>query len=68
MANHDEMGIDTSRRNRIPRPLTDGERTRLEEFTDSIHYSSRYAPEIRKKKPGGTGQGTRDRQAADQQE
>jgi hypothetical protein len=35
------MGIDTSRRNRIPRPLTEDERARLDEFIDSIHYSTR---------------------------
>lgn len=37
----DHMGIDTSRRNRVPRPLTDDERARLDEFIDSIHYSTR---------------------------
>lgn len=36
-----DMGIDTSRRNVKPRPLTDNERARLEEFLESIHYSSR---------------------------
>lgn len=36
-----DMGIDTSRRNIKPRPLTDNERARLEQFIDSIHYSSR---------------------------
>lgn len=36
-----EMGIDTSRRNPKPRPLTENERARLEEFLESIHYSSR---------------------------
>ena len=39
----EEMGIDTSRRNPSPRPLSDNERARLEEFIDSIHYSTRYA-------------------------
>ncbi|KAG6367878.1 hypothetical protein INS49_002077 [Diaporthe citri] len=38
-----DMGIDTSRRNVKPRPLTDNERARLEEFLESIHYSSRYS-------------------------
>lgn len=38
---YNEMGIDISRRNAEPRPLTDAERERLEEFIDSIHYSSR---------------------------
>jgi cyclin-dependent kinase regulatory subunit CKS1 len=41
MATAQQMGIDTSRRNRIPRPLTDDERARLDEFIDSIHYSTR---------------------------
>lgn len=37
-----DMGIDTSRRNAKPRPLSDNERARLEEFLEAIHYSSRY--------------------------
>ncbi len=36
------MDIDTSRRNKSPRPLSDSERARLEEFIDSIHYSARW--------------------------
>ena len=35
------MGIDTSRRNAVPRPLSDSERARLDEYIDSIHYSTR---------------------------
>ena len=35
------MDIDMSRRNRRPRPLTDSERARLEEFIESISYSNR---------------------------
>jgi cyclin-dependent kinase regulatory subunit CKS1 len=35
------MDIDTSRRNKVPRPLTDSERARLDEFVDGIHYSTR---------------------------
>jgi hypothetical protein len=35
------MDIDTTRRNKNPRPLTDSERARLDEFIDSIHYSTR---------------------------
>lgn len=35
------MNIDMSRRNKSPRPLTDHERARLEEYIDSIHYSAR---------------------------
>jgi hypothetical protein len=34
--------IDQSRRNKKPRPLQEGERTRLDEFIDSIGYSARY--------------------------
>lgn len=33
--------MDHDRRNKHPRMLTDGERERLEEYIDSIHYSSR---------------------------
>ncbi|KAM3507551.1 hypothetical protein MY10362_001693 [Beauveria mimosiformis] len=36
------MDIDMSRRNKTPRPLSDKERSRLEEYIDSIHYSNRY--------------------------
>ena len=32
---------DYNRRNKHPRPLTDSEKNRLEEFIDSIHYSAR---------------------------
>lgn len=34
--------IDMSRRNKKPRPLLESERSRLEEFIDSIGYSARY--------------------------
>ncbi|TDZ40298.1 Endoplasmic reticulum oxidoreductin-1 [Colletotrichum spinosum] len=37
------MDIDMSRRNKVPRPLSDTERSRLDEFIDSIHYSARYS-------------------------
>ena len=43
----EELGIDYKRRNVKPRQLTDAERSRLEEFIDSIHYSSRYFFSIR---------------------
>jgi hypothetical protein len=33
--------LDYSRRNKSPRPLSEAERERLEEFIDSIHYSAR---------------------------
>jgi len=36
------MDIDHTRRNKKPRLLTDSERDKLDEFVDSIHYSSRY--------------------------
>ena len=35
--------LDNDRRNRHPRLLTEAERDRVEEFIESIHYSSRYA-------------------------
>lgn len=35
--------IDFTRRNKKPRPLSETERERLEEFIESIHYSSRYS-------------------------
>ncbi|KAJ9625911.1 Cyclin-dependent kinases regulatory subunit (Cell division control protein cks1) [Taxawa tesnikishii (nom. ined.)] len=37
------MDIDFTRRNKKPRILTEAERDRLEEFIESIHYSSRYS-------------------------
>ncbi|RDA85949.1 hypothetical protein CP532_0832, partial [Ophiocordyceps camponoti-leonardi (nom. inval.)] len=40
------MDIDCSRRNRTPRPLSDAERSRLDEFVDSIHYSTRYSDNV----------------------
>ncbi|KAK0751471.1 regulatory subunit of cyclin-dependent kinase [Schizothecium vesticola] len=43
MSTPEEMGIDTTRRNAQPRLLTESERARLDEFTDSIHYSTRYS-------------------------
>ena len=36
-----DMDIDFTRRNKKPRLLTDSERDKLDEFVDSIHYSSR---------------------------
>ena len=35
--------LDHDRRNKQPRMLTEAERDRLEEFIESIHYSSRCA-------------------------
>ena len=37
--------MDHDRRNKQPRMLTESERDRLEEFIESIHYSSRCAPQ-----------------------
>lgn len=37
------MDIDFTRRNKKPRQLTDPEREKLDEFVESIHYSSRCA-------------------------
>lgn len=36
------MDIDVSRRNKVPRPLSDDERSALDEYIDAIHYSTRY--------------------------
>jgi hypothetical protein len=33
--------IDYSRRNKVPRLITDHEKAKLEEYIDSIHYSAR---------------------------
>ncbi|PSK60501.1 cyclin-dependent kinases regulatory subunit [Elsinoe australis] len=35
--------IDFTRRNKKPRPLSESEKERLDEFVESIHYSSRYS-------------------------
>ena len=41
-------GADQDRRNKHPRLLSEPERDKLEEFVESIHYSSRYvAPQSR---------------------
>lgn len=42
------MDIDYTRRNKKPRLLTDSERDKLDEFVDSIHYSSRYGRDRKK--------------------
>jgi hypothetical protein len=41
------MDIDATRRNKKPRPLSDSERMKLEEFIDAIHYSARYEATLR---------------------
>lgn len=38
--------LDHDRRNKHPRMLTEPERDRVEEFIESIHYSSRYALKV----------------------
>ncbi|KAL5345735.1 Cyclin-dependent kinases regulatory subunit (Cell division control protein cks1) [Pseudogymnoascus australis] len=35
--------LDYNRRNKAPRPLSEAEKERLEEYIDSIHYSARYS-------------------------
>lgn len=40
MANN--IDIDFTRRNKKPRPLSELEREKLDEFVDAIHYSARY--------------------------
>ena len=37
------MDVDVTRRNKKPRPLSEAEKERMDEFVDSIHYSARYA-------------------------
>jgi hypothetical protein len=34
--------VDYTRRNKKPRPLSELEKDKLDEFVDAIHYSSRY--------------------------
>jgi len=35
--------VDYSRRNKVPRIISENEKAKLEEFIDSIHYSARYS-------------------------
>jgi hypothetical protein len=37
-----ELDIDYTRRNKKPRPLSEHEKEKLDEFVDAIHYSARY--------------------------
>lgn len=37
-----DMDIDFTRRNKKPRPLSELEKEKLDEFVDAIHYSARY--------------------------
>jgi len=39
------MDIDVTRRNKKPRPISEAERAKLEEFIDNIHYSARFVHE-----------------------
>jgi cyclin-dependent kinase regulatory subunit CKS1 len=36
-----ELDIDYTRRNKKPRPLSEHEKEKLDEFVDAIHYSAR---------------------------
>lgn len=38
-----DMDIDFTRRNKKPRPLSELEKEKLDEFVDAIHYSARCA-------------------------
>lgn len=38
-----DMDIDFTRRNKKPRPLSEHEKEKLDEFVDAIHYSARLA-------------------------
>ncbi len=35
------LDIDFTRRNKKPRPLSEAEKDKLDEFTEAIHYSGR---------------------------
>ncbi|KAF2831395.1 CKS-domain-containing protein [Ophiobolus disseminans] len=41
-----DMEIDFTRRNKKPRPLSEHEKEKLDEFVDAIHYSARYQDDI----------------------
>ncbi|KAI0998997.1 hypothetical protein K3495_g9199 [Podosphaera aphanis] len=40
------VDLEFHRRNKVPRPLSESEKERLEEFIDSIHYSPRYSDSL----------------------
>ena len=42
-----ELDIDFTRRNKKPRPLSDHEKEKLDEFVDAIHYSARWVGNTR---------------------
>lgn len=37
-----DLDIDFTRRNKKPRPLSEHEKEKLDEFVDAIHYSARW--------------------------
>lgn len=43
------MDIDLTRRNKKPRPISETERAKLEEFVENIHYSARFVHEPKTK-------------------
>jgi cyclin-dependent kinase regulatory subunit CKS1 len=42
-----ELDIDFTRRNKKPRPLSEHEKEKLDEFIDAIHYSARWVGDSR---------------------
>jgi cyclin-dependent kinase regulatory subunit CKS1 len=42
-----DMDIDFTRRNKKPRPLSEHEKEKLDEFVDAIHYSARCVDPLR---------------------
>jgi cyclin-dependent kinase regulatory subunit CKS1 len=42
-----ELDIDFTRRNKKPRPLSEHEKEKLDEFIDAIHYSARWVVNTR---------------------
>lgn len=41
-----DLDIDYTRRNKKPRPLSEHEKEKLDEFVDAIHYSARCAFDV----------------------
>ncbi|EMD63296.1 hypothetical protein COCC4DRAFT_132280 [Bipolaris maydis ATCC 48331] len=41
-----DLDIDFTRRNKKPRPLSEHEKEKLDEFVDAIHYSARYSDDV----------------------
>jgi cyclin-dependent kinase regulatory subunit CKS1 len=42
-----DLDIDFTRRNKKPRPLSEHEKEKLDEFVDAIHYSARCVVALR---------------------